>query len=136
MLLTLRQCELAMVKSDRMFNMHIKEMKNYENLYNKIETQIAEVRQKIEKSKIELVNAKRIRKNKCEYDALASVINKHADRKESMERLCKLESEINELQNLKQEMERKIEKRRKQFQVLIGAAHQLQIMLNGNLLVK
>ena len=107
------------------------EMNNYENLYEKIDKSIVDCQQKLIKCKEELIEAKRIRKNKCEYEAMAEVIEKHSDRCESLARLQDLEEEIKRLQQTKDEMQNKLEKRRKQFHVLLGAAHQLNQILNG-----
>jgi len=120
-----------MTKSEQTLKMISEEMKNYETLYKKIDKSIIEAQQKLVNCKQELVEAKRIRKNKCEYDSMANVINKHPDRCETMTRLQQLENEIKQLQETKNQMERKLERRRKQFQVLLGAAHQLQNILNG-----
>ena len=62
---------------------------------------------------------------------MAEVIEKHSDRCESLARLQDLEEEIKRLQQTKDEMQNKLEKRRKQFHVLLGAAHQLNQILNG-----
>lgn len=130
-LLTLSQCELSMNKSEQTLRMISQEMNNYENLYEKIDKSITECQQKLIKCKEELIEAKRIRKNKCEYEAMAEVIDKHSDRCESLARLQDLEEEIKRLQQTKDEMQNKLEKRRKQFHVLLGAAHQLNQILNG-----
>jgi THO complex subunit 7 len=130
-LLTLTQCELSMTKSEQTLKMINEEMKNYETLYKKIDKSIIEAQQKLINCKQELVEAKRIRKNKSEYDAMANVINKHVDRSQTMASLTQLENQIKQLQDTKNQMETKLERRRKQFQVLLGAAHQLQNILNG-----
>jgi len=129
-LLTLTQCELSMTKSEQTLKMINEEMKNYETLYKKIDKSIIEAQQKLINCKQELVEAKRIRKNKSEYDAMANVINKHVDRSQTMASLTQLENQIKQLQDTKNQMETKLERRRKQFQVLLGAAHQLQNILN------
>ncbi len=130
-LLTLTQCELSMTKSEQTLKMINEEMKNYETLYKKIDKSIIEAQQKLIICKQELVEAKRIRKNKCEYDSMANVINKHLDRSQTMARLTQLENQIKQLQETKLQIDTKLERRRKQFQVLLGAAHQLQNILNG-----
>jgi THO complex subunit 7 len=129
-LLTLTQCELSMTKSEQTLKMINEEMKNYETLYKKIDKSIIEAQQKLINCKQELVEAKRIRKNKCEYDSMANVINKHLDRSQTMATLTQLENQIKQLQETKHQIDTKLERRRKQFQVLLGAAHQLQNILN------
>ncbi|CAG2102055.1 unnamed protein product [Medioppia subpectinata] len=129
-LLTLSQCELSMTKSEQTLRMISQEMENYENLYKKIDKSITDCQQKLIKCKEELMEAKRVRKNKCEYESMATVINRHSDRLETMNRLQELEDEIKRLQQTKNDIQNKLEKRRKQFQVLLGAAHQLNQILN------
>ena len=135
-LLTLSQCELSMIKSEQTLRMVSQEMTNYETLYKKIDKSIAECQQKLIKCKEELIEAKRVRKNKCEYESMAAVINRHSDRIQTLTRLQELEQEIRRLQRTKDQMLNKLEKRRKQFHVLLGAAHQLNQILNGLSLFK
>ena len=130
-LLTLSQCELSMNKSEQTLRMISQEMANYETLYEKIDKSINDCQQKLIKCKEELIEAKRVRKNKCEYESMAAVIGRHSDRLDSMTRLQNLEQEIRRLQQTKDEMQNKLEKRRKQFHVLLGAAHQLNQILSG-----
>ena len=49
------------------------ELQNYEVLYQGIEEGIIKTREDIQKSKEELVEARKIRRNRMEYDALAKV---------------------------------------------------------------
>ncbi|KAG5323569.1 THOC7 protein, partial [Acromyrmex heyeri] len=104
MLSQLAQCEFAQKKSRLVSNMSREELKSYENLSKEIEVQIEKAKEDIEKTKAELQDAKRVRKNRIEYDVLA---------KEKSEQL-----------------EHKLEMRRKQFHVLISSIHSLQGMLD------
>ena len=130
-LLTLSQCELSMIKSEQTLRMMSQEMTNYETLYDKIDKSIIDCQKKLIKCKEELIEAKRVRKNKCEYESMAAVITRHSDRIDTLTRLQNLEQEIKRLQQTKDQMLNKLEKRRKQFHVLLGAAHQLNQILNG-----
>lgn len=104
-----------MSKSEQMLKMIVNEMDNYDSLYEKIGNAILDAQNKLANCKAELVEAKRIRKNKCEYDSLANVINNHANRSDTMTRLQQLEQQIKQLQQTKNEMERKLERRRSEF---------------------
>lgn len=110
--------------------MNQEEMSNYQQLYLKIEQGIQESQQKIIDFKNELLQAKAVRKNKQEYDALAKVIMEHPDRKKTLAQLSKLEQEIENLQQIKENLKKRLESRSKQFQVLISSAHELQKMLS------
>ncbi|XP_067133709.1 THO complex subunit 7 homolog [Centruroides vittatus] len=127
--MTLAQCEFSMTKSQTVMAMNYSEMQNYEELYHKIEKGIAEAQQKIIDSKSELQQAKRIRKNKQEYDALAKVIEVQPDRKGTMGKLEQLNQDIRALQKMKDDVDTKLEKRRKQFQVLLSAVYEMQQLI-------
>lgn len=153
MLSQLAQCEFAQRKSRLVSNMSQEELKSYSNLSNEIEIQIEEAKKEIEKTKVELHEAKRVRKNRIEYDVLAKVINEQPDRLETNEKLATLRQELGSLKVTKQrislgnfltrtiqvnflikekseQLEHKLEMRRKQFHVLISSIHSLQGMLD------
>lgn len=66
-----------------------------------------------------------------EYDALARIIAEQPDRKETHSKLQSLGEEITNLEKTKQELQMKLEKRHKQFKVLLSAAHQLQQIIKS-----
>lgn len=131
-ILQLKNCEQSMMKSHQMLLMNRREMKNYEDLYAKIERGISDAQDKLNAAKAELATAKRIRRNRQEYDALARVIERHPSREETATKLARLESEIKQLQELKTDLNEKLEKRRKQFEILLGAAQDLHQIFKGN----
>jgi len=121
----LRNCEVSMEKSHQMLIMNRREMKNYEDLYSRIERSLNDAQSKLSAAKAELAAAKRVRRNRQEYDAIAQVIESHPSRTDTAEKLAKLEQEINQLQDLKKDLNEKLEKRKKQFEILLGAAQDL-----------
>ncbi|XP_053207806.1 THO complex subunit 7 homolog isoform X2 [Panonychus citri] len=129
-LLMLTNCEHSMAKSQQILFMNHLEMKNYQDLYNKIEKGITDSQKKIADLKVELQQAKIIRKNKQEYDVLAQIIMDNPDRRDTLGRLNQLEEEINKLQLIKENLNKRLEQRGKQFQVLLTSAHELQKMLS------
>ncbi|XP_015791863.1 THO complex subunit 7 homolog [Tetranychus urticae] len=129
-LLMLTNCEHSMAKSQQILSMNHLEMKNYQELYNKIDTGIADSQRKIAELKAELQQAKIVRKNKQEYDVLAQIIMDNPDRCDTLSRLNQLEEEINKLQQIKENLNKRLEKRGKQFQVLLTSAHELKKMLS------
>ncbi|UYV81135.1 THOC7 [Cordylochernes scorpioides] len=130
LLLTLSQCECCMEKSQQVQDMNHREMANYEELYNKIEAGISQAQQQILDCKADLQQAKRIRRNKQEYDGLAKIIEGQPDRRGTLAKLQTLSEEIQALQRTRSELDRNLEQRRRQFQLLLGAVYQLQTQLN------
>ncbi|CAD6223003.1 GSCOCG00005345001-RA-CDS [Cotesia congregata] len=129
-LASLAQCEFAQKKSHFMSAMSQDELKNYKKLYDDIGTEIEQAKQDIETTKAELQEAKQIRKNRIEYDVLAKVINEQPDRKETNLKLETLNKELGFLKEKSEQLEHKLEMRRKQFHVLISSIHSLQEMLD------
>lgn len=93
----LAQCEFAQRKSRLVSNMSREELENYEKLSKEIEVQIEEAKGDIESTKVELQDAKRVRKNRIEYDVLAKVINEQPDRLETDVKLATLRQELGSL---------------------------------------
>lgn len=73
------------------------ELESYEKLSKEIEVQIEEAKKEIETTKAELQDAKRVRKNRIEYDVLAKVINEQPDRLETDVKLATLKEELGSL---------------------------------------
>merc|ERR1719228_1602367 len=105
------------------------ELKNYEDLHTKVEEGIVSGREDIENTKIDLLEAKRVRKNRMEYDALAKVIQTHPNRTTSGVRLETVQAELAALREKEQGLEDKLDMRKKQFHVLVSTIHQLQSLL-------
>ncbi|KAF7993112.1 hypothetical protein HCN44_005893 [Aphidius gifuensis] len=126
----LAEIEFTQNKSRLVSAMRQEELKNYEQLSNEIEDEIEKAKKSIETTKQELQNAKQIRKNRIEYDVLAKVINEQPDRKETNAKLETLKNELGTLKEKSEQLEYKLEMRRKQFHVLISSIHSLQSMLD------
>lgn len=129
MLGTLAQCEYTMEKSVLVYEMNLREQKKYEHLNQEIEEKIFQATAKIADRKLELQQAKRIRKNRQEYDALAKIIQRHPDRLETTRQLQALDRELEKLKQKKNYIQEKLDLRRKQFHVLIAAIHDLEGIL-------
>ncbi|XP_030063299.1 THO complex subunit 7 isoform X2 [Microcaecilia unicolor] len=132
MLSTLSQCEFSMGKTLLVYDMNLKEMDNYEKIYKEIENSIAAAHERIAECKKQIMQAKRIRKNRQEYDALAKVIQHHPDRHETLKHLEALGKELQQLSHTKENVEEKLELRRKQFHVLLCTIHELQQILEND----
>ncbi|XP_061038915.1 THO complex subunit 7 homolog [Eubalaena glacialis] len=132
MLSTLSQCEFSMGKSLLVYDMNLREMENYEKIYKEIEGSIAGAHEKIAECKKQILQAKRIRKDSQEYDALAKVILCRPDRCETLKELQALGKELEHLSHIKGSIEDKLELRRKQFHVLLSTIHELQQTLEND----
>lgn len=130
MLSQLAQCEFAVTKSNYASTMMKQELKNYEQISQTIDLGIEHAKSQIEQSKENLVLAKKIRKNRMEYDVLAKVINQQPDRKKTTEKLEALKKELNELDNNRRHLQRKLEIRRNEFSVLMRSIKELQSKLD------
>lgn len=100
-----------------------------QELLTEIEKEIAEAQEEIAACKIELQQAKQIRKNRQEYDALARVIETHPDRKKSQAETDELKKQIADLEETKNKLSRKLDMRAKQLHALIHSVHVLQQIL-------
>lgn len=108
------------------------EMKNYEQLSRTIEEGIELAKTQIEQSKINLVLAKKIRRNRMEYDVLAKVIQQQPDRKNTSEKLATLSKELEDLEATQTQLQDRLEIRRKEFTVLMHAIQSLQQKLGDD----
>jgi len=122
--------EYNMAKSRVVTSMNRVEETNYEELEREIAEGIEEARKEIEDTKIELEEAKKIRKNRLEYDELGKVILEHPDRESSSSRIQAIKDEQEQLRIKEQGLEQKLEQRRKQFNLLISTIHQLQTLIS------
>jgi len=129
MLTQLASIEWNMTKSRLAADMNTAELHNYSNVHQKVEAGIISAREEIDETKAELVEAKRIRKNRMEYDALAKVIMNHSDRESSEARLEQVKAEQRQLEEKQVKLEDKLDIRKKQFHVLVSTIHQLQDLL-------
>uniref|UniRef100_A0A3P9KJZ6 THO complex 7 n=1 Tax=Oryzias latipes TaxID=8090 RepID=A0A3P9KJZ6_ORYLA len=108
MLGTLAQCEFSMGKTLMVYDMNLREMENYEKIYSNIEQNITSAHEKIAECKKDIQRAKRIRKNRQEYDALAKVIQQHPDRHETLKQLEALDKELQQLSHIKENVDAKV----------------------------
>uniref|UniRef100_A0A1L8DHI5 Putative mrna processing n=1 Tax=Nyssomyia neivai TaxID=330878 RepID=A0A1L8DHI5_9DIPT len=125
----LAQCEFAVTKSDFATKMMQQELKNYESISQTIEKGIELAKVQIEHSKENLVLAKKIRKNRMEYDVLSKVINQQPDRKKTLKQLDVVKGELDQLQETRRVLQRKLGHRQKEFLVLMRSVKELQATL-------
>lgn len=128
----LAQCQFAALKNVQMLKMINEEQENYQKLAEKHQESIEMAKEEIEESKKELIVAKEIRKNKMEYDLLASLIDEQPDRKKTEKQIEIIKKEIDKLTQKKIKMETKFEKRRNDFTLLMYTIHELEKQLEEN----
>lgn len=129
MLTQLASIEWSMAKSRQAEAMNIAEQQQYGKVHSKVEQGIVKARAEIEETKQELVEAKLVRKNRMEYDALAKVIQSHPDRDSSTSRLETVREELGQLEEREKQLQEKLETRKKQFHLLVSSIHQMQDLL-------
>lgn len=106
------------------------ELRNYESISQTIDSGIDQAKAQITQSKENLVLAKKIRKNRMEYDALAKIITQQPDRKKTTEKLDSLKREQHELDCSNRQLQRKLEVRSNEFSVLMRSIKELQAKLD------
>lgn len=151
----LQNCEDAMAKSQEMLVTNQTEMKNYEVLYAKIEAGIIDAHNKIVIFKKQLMMNDPDVRSSLKGDNKTSNIQKYhkmvvngshvlnktgmseahnhfeseptaEERKETLARLTMLEMEVRKLQMIRDDLNRKLIKRRKQCETLVATAHELR----------
>lgn len=132
MIAQIAQCEYAAQKSLRCYIMNSEEQRHYDELYNKIEEGIVSAQKDIESTKKELQEARQIRRNKMEYDALAAIIQTQPDRKTNQEKMTLLRQDLEASEAECHKLEMKLELRRKQFHLLVTTIQGLQQLLTDD----
>eukprot|EP01135_Chromosphaera_perkinsii_P005625 Nk52_evm39s355 gene=Nk52_evmTU39s355 len=127
--LYLDQLDHSVEKSVTAYNMNVLEIKNYEELNGSIGEQIKATEESIVASKRELEQEKKIRQNKMEYDALATVIGEHRSREATMKEIDSMNQELENIKQEKLEIQANLDLRRKQFHLLMHTLFELQSAL-------
>ena len=78
------------------------------------------------------MQARKVRRNRMEYDAMAKVINKNPDRFTQGSKIEDIKLEIEHLKLTEATLEDKLESRRKHFHVLVQSIHNLQSLLDAD----
>ena len=73
----LLQCQWTEEKTKLVQAMNEREADTYERLFDKIRYEIEQAEKQINETKIELDTARKIRRNRMEYDAMAKVLLKN-----------------------------------------------------------
>lgn len=123
----LAQCSFVAAKSEHTLKMINEELKNYEALSQNIESGIEIAKEDIETCKLNLMYAKKVRKNREEYDALAKIINEEPDRAKSQKELETLQTELDALQNKSKKLDKKLISRQNKLKVLMQSIREMEM---------
>ncbi|KAF7260638.1 hypothetical protein EG68_01880 [Paragonimus skrjabini miyazakii] len=126
---SVNQCENAMEQSALVLSMNQEQLNQYSELFKKIKTDMENAKVRMDECKEELRTAKIIRKNRREYDSLAKIIAEHPERDVTLEKCQKLKSQLQRLQELDKEYDRKIALRKKQFHLFLFALNGMQKLI-------
>ncbi|KAG0031829.1 THO complex subunit 7 [Podila clonocystis] len=113
--LDITQLQLILAKSKLVFDMAERERINYDQEQQQIEASIIASQAELEKLDKDLVEAKKIRANKIEYDELAVQVLRYPSRESSQNSIESLQQEIQELEVEGQAQIDKMSHRREQF---------------------
>jgi THO complex subunit 7 len=130
MIALLSHIKFGLMRNELILEMNKLEQDNYDSLYKNIDTDISNAKQDIVKYKIELQQARKIRKNRQEYDILAKEILKYANREELESSIQRLNSQLDDLKEVKNSLNHKIDVRRKQFSVVLNSLHTLKGLID------
>jgi len=126
----LLQCQWTDEKTKLVQAMNEREANTYEELFERIRSEIEHAEKEINETKIELEKAKKIRRNKMEYDAMAKQINLYPSRADTGKKKQGILSQLNHLKEEEEMLEDKLQSRKKQFHVLVQSIHRLQELID------
>lgn len=125
----LAHTEFGLLRNQFILEMNQAEQQNYDVLYQKINSEIEKAKKKIVENKVELQEARKIRKNRQEYDVLAKQILNYPDRLEMQNTIKNLEAKVESLKKAESDYDRKIDLRRKQFSVVLQSVSSLKNLI-------
>jgi THO complex subunit 7 len=102
-------------------------------LYETINNDIDKAEKKIVEKKVELQEARKIRKNRQEYDLLARRIHEYPDRLQMQETIRNLEERMKNIKKTDAEYDKKIELRHKQFSVVLQSVSSLKSLIESDI---
>lgn len=132
MLATLSGVEFNLMRNKFIVEMNKMEQANYRALYERIKMEIERAKKKIIENKFELQHARKIRKNRQEYDVLAKQILEYPDRSEMQGTIKQLEEKVESLKKVEAEYYKKLDLRRKQFSVVLQSLSALKNLIDND----
>jgi len=116
-------------KSKLVQEMNERESNNYEHLLEVIQSKLEEAEKDITEAKSDLEQARLVRRNRMEYDSMAKTIQAFPSREDSGKNISEVSDQLERLKQEEEELDAKLQQRKKQFHVLVNSIHQLQDML-------
>ena len=132
MMASLSHAEFGLLRNQFILEMNKVEQDNYAVLYSKINSEIERAKKKIVESKVDLQEARKIRKNRQEYDVIARQILNYMNRNEMQTTIKSLEDKVEGLKKLGNDYDRKIEMRRKQFAVVLQSLSNMKSFVESD----
>lgn len=132
MMALISHIEFGLLRNQLLLDMNKNEQENYENLYKKVDLEIEKSKANIFKYKMDLEEARKIRKNRQEYDILAREIIKLPDRTQMQGNIELLTKKLEDLKQQKCDLDKKIDLRRKQFSVVLQSLNTLKSLLEND----
>jgi len=113
-------------------DMNKEEIQNYHDLREETSVNVEDACLALDGAKKNLEDARQVRRNRLEYDALARLIKEHPPRSDTANKLAELRQELSSLKSNRDHLEENLGLRRKQLHVLVTALHQLQATLTDS----
>jgi THO complex subunit 7 len=130
---SLGHAEFGLLKNQFVLDMNQVEQANYDVLYKKINSEISRASQKIVVAKKDLEEARKIRKNRQEYDMIARKILLLPSRGQQAAKIKALEDKVEHLKRSEHEHDRKIEQRRKQFGCVLQSLSTMKNLIENDM---
>ena len=122
---------IATERCDTVMEMNAKQTTEYGELEREIGAQLETARSDIAEAKAQLKDARRLRRNKQEYDTLAEEIALHPARATSQREAEAAEAQLAILAGEKEKLKGEMARRSKQFFLLVHSARELRRALEG-----
>merc|ERR1719376_1788450 len=90
---------------------------------SKLVQEMNEAEAGIQEAKKELEQARLVRRNRMEYDAMAKQINKYPSRERTGKNISEVKSELERLRAEEESLDMKLQMRKNQFHVLVNSIH-------------
>ncbi|KAK7069043.1 THO complex subunit 7 [Halocaridina rubra] len=126
LLTQLAATEHSSLKWKSIIDMNEIEIKHYDALRDETSENVKKACLAIEDAKQELEEARQVRRNRLEYDALARLIKEHPPRSDTANKLADLNQQLQSLKAKRDSLEEKLSLRRKQLHVLVTSLYQLK----------
>jgi THO complex subunit 7 len=101
------------------------QIEDYVHLEAEVSSMVESTQREIEKLNEELSLAKKVRQHKEQYEALAKIVNQHPSKSNTINEQDKVKAEISKLEDEKNDLDKQINTREKQFTLLMSTIDDL-----------